>query len=89
MGETADMHTLPPLLAPTESSSSPGKKPESVGVTQECRSPQRPELRVLLRGALEVYHEDDVTVSSRRVLVAWALERTVRAEHLALHLHLP
>lgn len=60
----------------------------SVGVAQESGSPQSPELRVFLHCALEVDHEDDVAIGSRRVLVAGALERTMSAEHLPLYLDL-
>lgn len=60
----------------------------SVSVAQEGGTPQSPKLRVFLHRALEVDHEDDVAVGPRRVLVAGALERTVSAEHLPLHLDL-
>lgn len=59
-----------------------------VGVAQKCGSPERPELRVLLHGALEVDHENDVSVGPGRVLVAGTLESTLSSEHLPLHLHL-
>lgn len=61
---------------------------QSVGVAQQRGPPERPERRVLLHGALEVDHEDYVAVRPGRVLVAGALEGSLGAEHLALHLHL-
>lgn len=60
----------------------------SVSVAQKCGSPERPELRVLLHGALEVDHENDIAVGPGRVLVAGALESPLSSEHFPLHLHL-
>lgn len=60
----------------------------SVGVAQESGPSQSPELWVFLHCALEVDHEDNVAIGSRRVLVTGALERAMSTEHLPFHLDL-
>lgn len=60
----------------------------SVSVAEKRGASESPELGIFLHGALEVYHEDNVSVRSCRVLVARALERPLSAEHFSLNLDL-